>query len=320
MASGILSTALAQAGAAIVSRILLGAAAAGLTVLLPIAVLRVVLHPRAAVEDGQNPAKAFGYFTLIAALGVLAAHAAQAGASTWAVALAAAAIPLWVVLVYAIPAGLMLRSHSEPVSAAIDGTWFLWVVGTQSVSIVVSVVDLGLGTIRPLIAVGLWSVGIVLYLILATLVLLRLLTVPNSPNTMTPSYWIFTGATAISVLAAAHILRLPDSPASAATQPFVSGAALVLWSFGTWWIPLLLVFGVWRHLVRRRPLRYEAGVWSMVFPLGMYATASMKIGDVLDMTPIHHIGRVATWVALTAWTAALLAMVRQAGRHVLTRR
>jgi tellurite resistance protein TehA-like permease len=220
-------------------------------------------------------------------------------------------------LVYAVPAGLILRPHAEPVSAAVDGSWFLWVVGTQAVSIVVSVIDLGLGAARPLIAVWLWSVGIVLYLILAVLVLLRLLSVPNSPETMTPSYWIFMGATAVSVLAAAQILHLPAAaPALAATPSFVSGAAVALWSFGTWWIPPLLVFGVWRHLVRRRPLRYEAGVRRIVFPLGMYATASMKIADALDLTLIHHIGAAMTWVALTAWIAAVGAMISSASSRV----
>ena len=89
----------------------------------------------------------------------------------------------------------------------------------------------------------------------------------------------------------------------------------MLWSFGTWWIPLLVVFGVWRHLVRRRPLRYESSVWGMVFPLGMYAVASMRIGDVLDLTLLRQLGAAMTWVALTAWAAAALAMLGTATRR-----
>jgi hypothetical protein len=57
---------------------------------------RAALHPRLALRDARNPAKAFGYFTLVAALGVLASRIALTGAGTWALTLAAAAIAVWV--------------------------------------------------------------------------------------------------------------------------------------------------------------------------------------------------------------------------------
>ncbi|MFJ9591104.1 hypothetical protein [Streptomyces acidicola] len=34
-------------------------------------------------------------------------------------------------------------------------------------------------------------------------------------------------------------------------------------------LPLLLALGVWRHVLRRVPLRYELGWWNLVFPVGM---------------------------------------------------
>lgn len=45
--------------------------------------------------------------------------------------------------------------------------------------------------------------------------------------------------------------------------------SLLLWAWATWWIPLLVIFGVWRHLVHCQPLRYHPMYWSLVFPLGM---------------------------------------------------
>ena len=117
-----------------------------------------------------------------------------------------------------------------------------------------------------------------LYLMLATLVTLRLLTTPTDPHTFRPSYWIYMGATAITVLAGSRILVLSaDLPIVAATSAFVSGFTYVLWAFGAWWIPLLVLFGVWRYAVRREPMRYESELWSIVFPLGMYAVASIAL-------------------------------------------
>jgi hypothetical protein len=111
------------------------------------------------------------------------------------------------------------------------------------------------------VAVGLWSIGLLLYLLLVALILQRWLTVPVTPQTLSPPYWILMGATAIIVLAGARILGLPAAPAVVkATAGFVEGFSFALWAFGTWWIPLLVVLGIWRHVRHRWPLTYEPGV------------------------------------------------------------
>jgi hypothetical protein len=48
------------------------------------------------------------------------------------------------------------------------------------------------------VSVGLWCTGL-LYLMVIALILLRWLTVPMTPATVGPLYWILTGATAIFV-------------------------------------------------------------------------------------------------------------------------
>jgi hypothetical protein len=56
------------------------------------------------------------------------------------------------------------------------------------------------------VAVGLWNIGLVLYILLVSLILLHWLTVPMTPQTLSPPYWILMGATAIIVLAGvAHL-------------------------------------------------------------------------------------------------------------------
>jgi hypothetical protein len=71
-------------------------------------------------------------------------------------------------------------------------------------------------------AAGLWSIGLLLYLLLVSLILLRWLTVPMTPATLGSPYWILMGATAITVLAGGRILTLPSSiPVIKATAGFV---------------------------------------------------------------------------------------------------
>ena len=65
-------------------------------------------------------------------------------------------------------------------------------------------------------------------------------------------------------------------------RPFINGVTLIMWAWATWWVPLLVLFGVWKHGVRRVPLRYTPMLWSFVFPLGMYALASLRLSLAAD--------------------------------------
>jgi tellurite resistance protein TehA-like permease len=165
-------------------------------------------------------------------------------------------------------------------------------------------------------AVGLWSVGLVLYLLLVALILLRWLTVPMTPQTLGPPYWILMGATAITVLGGARILNLPSAlPAVRATAGFVAGFSFALWSFGTWWIPLLVVLGFWRHVRQHWPLTYEPTLWSVVFPLGMYSVATLVFGQAVRLGFTGSVARFMLWVAVAAWVLVAAAFgVRLARR------
>lgn len=182
---------------------------------------------------------------------------------------------------------------------------------TQSLAAVAAEVAKGMGfPWLAAISVALWGVGVVLYLMLATLVTLRLLTTRNDAETLGPAYWIYMGATAITVLAGSHILALPSNlPIMAVMSPVVAGLTFILWAFGVWWVPLLVIFGVWRHGVRRVPLRYESDLWSIVFPLGMYSVASMHFGAQTHLPLIETLGEFGAWVSGVAWLAVAIAMV-----------
>jgi|SRR5580693_5690847 tellurite resistance protein TehA-like permease len=121
------------------------------------------------------------------------------------------AAAVWLGLTYGVPASLLARSR-DSVLGDVNGTWLLWVVATQSLSVVAATLvrtwPSRSGLLAPF-AVGLWSIGLVLYLLLVSLILQRWLTVPVTPQTLSPPYWILMGATAIIVLAGAHILALP---------------------------------------------------------------------------------------------------------------
>jgi tellurite resistance protein TehA-like permease len=167
-----------------------------------------------------------------------------------------------------------------------------------------------------------WSVGIVLYLILVVIIFLRLFLIETTPAEMGPAYWILMGATAISVRAAAGILMLTGSaptPLLSEMHAFVAGAAVVLWAFGSWFIPALVLFGLWRYFVRRYPWSYEPKLWSVVFPLGMYAVASVTLGRAIDFEFMRQLAAVWVWFGVAAWTAVTALLLVALSRSLRTR-
>jgi len=226
-------------------------------------------------------------------------------------------------LTYGVPASLLLTRARDSVLGGVNGTWLLWVVSTQSLAISASVmipVWPSQSALLAPVATGLWSIGPVLYLLLVSLIMLRWLTVAMTPETLGPPYWILMGATAITVLAGAKILNLPAAlPAVRATAGFVAGFSYALWAFGTWWIPLLIVLGFWRHVRHHWPLTYEPTLWSVVFPLGMYSVATLSFGKVTGLAFMAPLSHVMLWVAVAAWVlvaaAFLVRLVRQPGER-----
>ncbi|MBO0688354.1 MAG: tellurite resistance/C4-dicarboxylate transporter family protein [Candidatus Dormibacteraeota bacterium] len=310
MATGILSTATLELGLPWISVPLLYLTAASYVVLCVLIGWRLVAFPGRVLADATGPERAFAFFTFVAGSDVLGLRLAAAGQLPLAEALALLAAAAWLLLTYAVPAALIAAPHKVPVSAAVNGTWLLWVVGTQAVAGAAATFARSFpvqGADLAFVAVALWGFGALLYVLLMAIILPRLVLGELSPDQLAPPYWITMGATAISVFTASRILALPVRlPIPAST---LSGLAFALWAFGTWWFPLLVILGVWRHVLRRVRLTYEPTLWSIVFPLGMYAAASEAFGQVAGLGILELIARVEVWFGLVAWAATFVAML-----------
>lgn len=320
MATGIVSNGFFLLGFRALSTALLVVALAAYPTLLLLLALRAVLHPRHLWADLVDPRLVFTFFTLVAASNVLGLGLHLRGHDKAGIWLWAFALAVWVILSY-FSFSVLTFVNTEGGAEVVHGGWLIAIVGTESLVILGCVLAPRLGSLQnlELVAVyALWGVGIVFYGIFITLFTHRIFFLRLEPAEMGPLFWVVMGAAAISTNAGSTLIANPPPlPFLQAMRPFVDGTTLILWAWGTWWIPLLVILGIWRHVIRRYPLRYEPAYWNLVFPLGMYAVATYRLSLAADYTPLQTVSRAMIWVAFTAWLAAaagLLGSARQALR------
>ena len=186
MATGIVSKAMDLEGATGLSAVLLVIGIVAYVLLAAAYLWRLVRYRPEFLADMRDPHRAFAYFTVTAASDVLAARLAGDGHTAAAVVLLVIGIAAWLVLSYSLPLLLVGRPSAQPALAGANGTWFVWVVGTQSIAVAVTSLHPPVSQALAALAICCWAIGVVLYLLIAALVAADLLTYPVRPAEVGP--------------------------------------------------------------------------------------------------------------------------------------
>jgi len=304
MATGIIAVGASQQKIVWLPEALYAIAAAAYITLTILTIIRVAVHNRVFATDLTSHAKGFAFLTTVAATNVLgSASAVVHGWWDLAWILWWVSLALWAVLLYSTLIAVVLRGDKPGLGAGINGTWFLLTVSTESIAV--------LGALMlpehpsdalAFTCIAMFLLGIVLYLIVMTMVFLRWTFQELEPTEADPPAWIAAGAVAITVLAGSNLLGSAIvSPRLTRLAPVLEAFVTLAWVTATFWFPLMVAIGVWRHIVRRIPIRYHPSYWALVFPLGMYGAATFKMRATLELAFLDALPKVTLAVALAAW-------------------
>jgi tellurite resistance protein TehA-like permease len=313
MATGIVSIGALQQGYEAVADVLFAVNVAAYVVLWVLTIVRAARYPRLVLEDLGSHQRGAGFLTIVAGTNVLGSQVALLTSWTGlALALWVVGVVLWVGLTYAFLTAVTVRETKPGLEQGIGGAWLLLVVSTESIAVLGALLAPAVEATRGLLLVAVLAhlVGLMVYLVVIGLIFYRWTFFPLSGAQVTPPYWINMGALAITTLAGSNLVLASGRWAVLEElAPFVRGTTIMAWGFATWWIPLLVSVGIWRHGVQRVPIRYDPQYWSLVFPLGMYAAATFRLGAALDLGIPGWVPTTAFWIALAAWGVTAAGMV-----------
>ncbi len=315
MATGIISIALKQQKVGALADLFYAATAVGYIVLCVLICARLVLFRQRLFVDLTSHAKGFAFLTIVAGTNVLGS-ASGLIRGWWGLArgLWWIGVVCWVALVYSTLIAVVLRHDKPALGAGINGTWFLLTVSTQSVAVLGALLIVrSPNDLLAFACLAMFVLGIVLYLIVMTMVFLRWTFQPLEPTDAEPPAWIAAGAVAISVLAGSNLLAARAvSPRIDRLAAFVEGCVMLAWATATFWFPLMIAIGIWRHVIRRVPLRYHPSYWALVFPLGMYGASTFKMRAVVKLSELAWLPKLTLVFALSAWCVTFAGLVHSA--------
>lgn len=314
MATGVLSIGTFLLGMEFISKILFFINIIAYLTLWLFTLIRLICYFPRFVSDLTSHTTGPGFFTLVAGTCVFGSQLIIV-ANNYSIAryLWALAILLWLIIMYTFFSAVTVRKDKPTMAEGINGAWLIAAVATQSISILGTLLSSYVESGQEIIlffSLCMYLLGCMLYLNIITLIFYRFSFLRLEYSALTPPYWINMGAVAIATLAGSTLmLHSQFWSLLVEITPFLKGFTLFFWITGTWWIPLLFILMIWRHLYHRFPLSYDPQFWGMVFPLAMYTTSTFQLSKALGIPFLTVIPRFMVYIAIAAWISVFIGFI-----------
>ncbi len=315
MATGVVSIACELLGMRPVALVLVAVNWTAFSILWLLTFIRAFRFRDELLRDMADHQRAPGFFTIVAGTCVLGTQnvvvlgAAEVGNVLWWLGLG-----LWFVIMYSFFTAVTVRARKPSLARGINGAWLIAAVSTQSVVVLRTLLDTDAPPpeIIQFQVIAMFLIGAMLYLAIIPLIFYRLTFVSLRTEDFGPPYWINMGAVAISALAGSLLIQIGDVwPLLDPLLPFIRGFTFFFWAVASWWIPFLFALMLWRYLWEGDRMRYEPGVWGMIFPLGMYTTSTLQFDRAMGYDFLDPIPHVLVFIALAGWALAMLGVLRR---------
>lgn len=292
------------------------------TILCVLLCLRITWCFEDFFQDLTSHIRGPGFFTVVAATNVLGSQfITQKGQHTPATILWMTGVVLWLIIIYSFFTAITIKRDSPRIQKGLNGSWLISIVATQSVAVLGMLISPWILESEPQQEMFIFSmivfylIGCMLYIIVITMIIYRFSFYQLKPEDLSAPYWINMGAVAITTLAGSMIiLQMDEQVVLLEFKNYLKGFTLFFWSIGTWWIPLLLILGFWRHFIKNIPLPwtdkgYDPSYWGMVFPLGMYTVCTYRLSQALDLSFLMVIPTYFIYLAFAGWLATFTGLL-----------
>ena len=316
MATGILSVGAERLSHDVLAHVLLGFTLPGYGVVWICGLSRLISSPVGLWRDFCGHASGPVFLSSVAATAVLGSSSIAVGLPIhFAGILFAAAVVAWVVLIYGFLA-MVTEGHEKPsIETGLNGGWLLIVVSTASLSVLGSDIMRLSGASPALSFVCyVWlALAWLYYALLGSMIFYRFVFVPMPSQDITGPWWINAGAAAVTVLAGCQLLAQPGLTIGVfRLHDLIAPLIIIFWADATFWIPLLVILFAWKHFWGAKPFRYSADLWAVVFPMGMYAAATLQFSQTFTLPFIMPLAQTLFWAALVLWMASVIGMALHA--------
>lgn len=269
---------------------------------------RILFFTSSFLKDCRSHLRGPGFFTLIAANSIVGSQFSVIRSNFFlAEFLFWVSICLWVLITYSIFLFLIIEKKKPSLDKGMNGGWLVSIVATQSITVLGCLVGDHFSTPTQLtffILMSFWLCGGMLYIWIISIIFYRYMFFSFDPKDLMPPYWINMGAAAISTLSGALLIQVLSHNGFWFKDllPFIKGFTLMYWATATWWVPMLLILGIWRHYFKQVEFKYDPLYWGLVFPLGMYSISTLRLYEYFG-APDILIGLSKTFavIALLAW-------------------